>query len=151
MVITTQLGPFQQHFKEKNVIWWRRKCSSIKTMHGFTHARHRWPSSTNSATNCFLIQHILHLAPCDYFLFPNLKKWFGGKRFITREQLETEAYFEGFDKSYYLNGLKKLKNWIKYIVYWKETMLRNKNNNKNRLKKVYYVFLKTYWLVALVA
>ena len=24
------------------------------------------------------------LAPCDYFLFPNLKKWFGGKRFTTR-------------------------------------------------------------------
>ncbi|EGI63733.1 FLJ37770-like protein, partial [Acromyrmex echinatior] len=43
------------------------------------------------------------LAPCDYFLFPNLKKWFGGKRFTTREQLiaETEAYFEGLDKSYY--------------------------------------------------
>ncbi|KAG5331669.1 SETMR methyltransferase, partial [Acromyrmex heyeri] len=35
------------------------------------------------------------LAPCDYFPFPNLKKWFGGKRFTTREQLiaETEAYF----------------------------------------------------------
>ncbi|KAG5346680.1 SETMR methyltransferase, partial [Acromyrmex charruanus] len=56
------------------------------------------------------------LAPCDYFLFPNLKKWFGGKRF-TREQLiaETEA-FEGLDKSYYSDGLKKLKNhWIKCI------------------------------------
>ncbi|KAG5342730.1 SETMR methyltransferase, partial [Acromyrmex heyeri] len=37
------------------------------------------------------------LAPCDYFLFPNLKKWFEGKRFTTREQFiaETEAYFEG--------------------------------------------------------
>ncbi|XP_018316263.1 histone-lysine N-methyltransferase SETMAR-like [Mycetomoellerius zeteki] len=55
------------------------------------------------------------LAPCDYFLFPNLKKWFGGKRFITREQFiaETEAYFEGLNKSYYLDGLKKLENrWI---------------------------------------
>jgi len=54
--------------------------------------------------------------PCDYFLFPNLKKWFGRKRFITREQLivETEAYFEGLDKSYYSDGLKKLENhhWI---------------------------------------
>jgi len=38
----------------------------------------------------------------DYFLFPNLKKWFGGKRF-TREQLiaETEAFFEELDESYY--------------------------------------------------
>ncbi|KAG5309747.1 MOS1T transposase, partial [Pseudoatta argentina] len=58
------------------------------------------------------------LAPCDYFLFPNLKKWFGEKRFTSREQLiaEREAYFERFDKSYYLDGLKKLKNcWIKCI------------------------------------
>ncbi|KAG5335599.1 SETMR methyltransferase, partial [Acromyrmex charruanus] len=55
------------------------------------------------------------LAPCDYFLFPNLKKSFGGKRFTTREQLiaETEAYLEGLDKSYYSDGLKKLENrWI---------------------------------------
>jgi len=58
------------------------------------------------------------LALCDYFLFPNLKKWFEGKRFTTREQLiaETEAYFERLDKSYYSDDLKKLKNhWIKYI------------------------------------
>ncbi|KAG5319550.1 MOS1T transposase, partial [Pseudoatta argentina] len=50
------------------------------------------------------------LAPCDYFLFPNLNKWFGGKRFTTREQLiaETEAYFERLDKLYYSDGLKKL-------------------------------------------
>jgi len=51
------------------------------------------------------------LALCDYFLFPNLKKWFGGKRFITKEQLiaETEAYFERLEyKSYYSDGLKKL-------------------------------------------
>ncbi|KAG5328737.1 SETMR methyltransferase, partial [Acromyrmex charruanus] len=55
------------------------------------------------------------LASCDYFLFPNLKKWFGGKRFA-REQLiaETETYFEGLDKSCYSDGLKKLENhWIK--------------------------------------
>ncbi|KAG5312924.1 SETMR methyltransferase, partial [Acromyrmex insinuator] len=45
----------------------------------------------------------------DYFLFPNLKKWFRGKRFTIREQLiaEIEAYFEELDKSYYL---KKLEN-----------------------------------------
>ncbi|KAG5309957.1 SETMR methyltransferase, partial [Acromyrmex insinuator] len=59
------------------------------------------------------------LVSCDYFLFPNhLKKWFGGKRFTIREQLiaETEAYFEGLDKSYYSDGLKKLENhWIKCI------------------------------------
>ncbi|KAG5321621.1 SETMR methyltransferase, partial [Acromyrmex heyeri] len=56
------------------------------------------------------------LAPYNYFLFPNLKKWLGGKRFATREQLKTEAYFESLDKSYYSNFLKKLENsWIKCI------------------------------------
>ncbi|KAG5347119.1 SETMR methyltransferase, partial [Acromyrmex charruanus] len=58
------------------------------------------------------------LASCDYFLFSNLKKWFGGKRFTIKEQLtaETDAYFEWLDKSYYSDGLKKLENrWIKYI------------------------------------
>jgi len=62
--------------------------------------------------------YLSDLALCDYFLFPNLKKWFGGKRFITREQLiaEIETYFKGLDKSYYSDGLKKLENrWIKYI------------------------------------
>ncbi|KAG5336727.1 SETMR methyltransferase, partial [Acromyrmex heyeri] len=56
------------------------------------------------------------LAPCDYFLFPNLKKWFGGKRFTTREQLiaETEAYFEG--QIILFGRLEKVENhWIKCI------------------------------------
>ncbi|KAG5343945.1 SETMR methyltransferase, partial [Acromyrmex heyeri] len=59
--------------------------------------------------NEFRYELLLHpayspdLAPCDYFLFPNLKQWSGGKRFTTREQLiaETEAYFEGLE-SYYM-------------------------------------------------
>ncbi|KAG5319818.1 SETMR methyltransferase, partial [Pseudoatta argentina] len=58
------------------------------------------------------------LVPYDYFLFSKLKKWFGRKRFTTREQLiaETEAYLEGLDKLYFSDGLKKLENrWIKCI------------------------------------
>jgi len=55
------------------------------------------------------------LALYDYFLFPNLKKWFGEKRFTTREQLIAEKAFEGFT-NHYSDDLKKLKNhWIKYI------------------------------------
>jgi len=53
---------------------------------------------------------------CDYsyFQFLNLKKWFGEKRFTTREQLiaEIEAYFERLDKLYYSDGLKKLENGL---------------------------------------
>ena len=51
-------GPFQQHFKEKNIsIWWRRNCSSQDNARVHT-CTARWPNLTNSATNCFPIQHI---------------------------------------------------------------------------------------------
>ncbi|GBP34295.1 Histone-lysine N-methyltransferase SETMAR [Eumeta japonica] len=49
------------------------------------------------------------LAPRDYYLFPNLKKWLGGKRFESNEEVitETKAYFESLEKTYYLEGNKK--------------------------------------------
>ena len=52
------------------------------------------------------------LAPSDYYLFPNLKRWLCGKRFESNDEvkLETEAYFEGLEKSFYLNGIEKLKD-----------------------------------------
>jgi len=39
------------------------------------------------------------LAPSDYYLFPNLKRWLQRKRFTSNEEViaETEAYFEGLD------------------------------------------------------
>lgn len=58
------------------------------------------------------------LAPCDFFLFPNMKKWLGGKRFSSNEEVvaETEAYFSGFDKAYFFDGLKKLEHrWSKCV------------------------------------
>ncbi|GBP74482.1 Mariner Mos1 transposase [Eumeta japonica] len=57
-------------------------------------------------------------SPCDYYLFPNLKKWLGGKRFESNEEVinETNAYFESLEKTYYLEGIKKLeKRWTKCI------------------------------------
>jgi len=48
------------------------------------------------------------LALCDFYLFPNMKKWLGGKRFASNEEVETEAYFKEFDQSYFLNGIKML-------------------------------------------
>lgn len=56
------------------------------------------------------------LAPCDFFLFPNLKKWLGGKRFRSNDEViaATEAYFNDFPKSYFLDGLLKLEyRWNK--------------------------------------
>ena len=50
------------------------------------------------------------LAPFDYFLCPNMKTWLGGKRFSSNEKIiaATNEYFEGFDKNYFLEGIKKL-------------------------------------------
>ena len=55
------------------------------------------------------------LAPSNYWLFANLIRMLQGKRFDTNEEviLETEAYFEAKDKSFYKKGIKLLeKHWI---------------------------------------
>ena len=58
------------------------------------------------------------LASCDFYLFPNMKKWLGGKRFASNEEViaETETYFKEFDQSYFLNDIKMLEyRWAKCI------------------------------------
>lgn len=58
------------------------------------------------------------LAPCDFFLFPNLKKSLAGNRYGSNEEViaATEAYFAEFDKNYFSDGLKKLEHrWAKCI------------------------------------
>ena len=59
------------------------------------------------------------LASSDYWLFADLKKMLQGKRFSSNEKViaETEAYFEGKDKSFYKKGIEKLvKPWNKCIT-----------------------------------
>ena len=43
------------------------------------------------------------LAPSDYFLLPNLKKWLGRKRFYSNNEIisQTNTYFEELEKSYF--------------------------------------------------
>ena len=50
------------------------------------------------------------LAPCYFFLFPNLKIWLGGKKLSSNEDViaAVNAYFAAFDKSYFSDGMKKL-------------------------------------------
>ena len=58
------------------------------------------------------------LAPSDYFLFQKLKKWLGGKRFYSNDEIisQTNTYFEDLEKSYFLEGMQKLeKLWTKCI------------------------------------
>ena len=62
--------------------------------------------------------HSPNLAPSDYYLFPNLKRWLYSKRFESNEEVEwqTEGYFAGFDKSYYLEDIEKCKDrWTRSI------------------------------------
>jgi len=56
------------------------------------------------------------LAPSDYYLFPNLKRWLQGKRSNEEVIAETEAYFEGLNVSYYRKGFEMLENPL-YQVY----------------------------------
>jgi len=47
-----------------------------------------------------------------------MKKWLGGKRFASNEEIitETEAYFKEFAQSYFLDGIKMLEyRWAKCI------------------------------------
>ena len=52
-----------------------------------------------------------HLAPSDYYLFPNLKRWLCDRCFESNEEVEwkAEGYFGGFDKLSYLKDIEKLK------------------------------------------
>lgn len=48
----------------------------------------------------------LDLVLSDHFLFPNLKKWLGGKRFESNDKIisQINAYFDDFEKSYFWKG-----------------------------------------------
>lgn len=49
------------------------------------------------------------LAPCDFFLFPNLKKCLGGKKFSSDEEanVAVDEYFAEFEATYFSEGIKK--------------------------------------------
>jgi len=58
------------------------------------------------------------LVPSDFHLFPNLKKFVAGKRFLSNEEMiaAVNAYFEGFPKTHFRDGIKLLeKRWKKCI------------------------------------
>ena len=58
------------------------------------------------------------LAPCEFFLFPNLKKSLAGQKFESNEEViaAMEAYFADLQETYFSDGLKKLEHrWVKCI------------------------------------
>ncbi|KYN03858.1 hypothetical protein ALC62_05286 [Cyphomyrmex costatus] len=56
--------------------------------------------------------HSPDLAPCDFFLVPNLKIWLGGKKFASNEEVISapNVYFVVFQPSYFLDDLNKLEH-----------------------------------------
>ena len=92
------LARFNFELKKKRPHFWKKKYSSIKTLHWLTLPQSPQPNQSNCATNCCHIHRTLHdLALCNFFLF--------GKRFTNEEVIaETEAYFVEFDKSYFSEG-----------------------------------------------
>ena len=61
-----------------------------------------------------LLLHLPYLAPGDYRLFAGLKRMLKRKRFSSNEEviLETEAYFEAKDKSFFKKGIELLEKRV---------------------------------------
>lgn len=58
------------------------------------------------------------LAPSDFHLFPNLKKFVSGKRFVSNEEVEkaVDEYFDNLPESHFREGILKLeKRWTKCV------------------------------------
>lgn len=58
------------------------------------------------------------LAPSDFSLFPNLKKFHAGKKYASDQEVieSTNGYFEQLEESSYRNGIKALEyRWTKCI------------------------------------
>lgn len=59
-------------------------------------------------------KYLPDLSPCDFYQFPNLKKWVRGQRFGSNEVII--ATTNGLKINYYLVGIEKLENqWPKVI------------------------------------
>lgn len=59
------------------------------------------------------------LAPSDFHLFPNLKKYLGGQRFSTNDEViaAVDEYFDDLQDSFYKSGIESLeKRWRKCIL-----------------------------------
>ena len=81
-----------------------------------------------------LLQRSPDLAPSDFFLFPNLKKWLSGQRFTSNEVIaQTDAYFEDLPKSYFLGSLKKLEKRLEKCVELKGDYVEKLKKNLHKI------------------
>lgn len=62
--------------------------------------------------------YLPHLAPSDFLLFPDLRKWLGGRTFASNAAVEqaVDGYFSRLDNIYFSDGLKgSEKQWNRCI------------------------------------
>jgi hypothetical protein len=94
--------------------------------------------------SCKLLSHLPYspdLAPCDFFLFPKMKKLLGEKRFASNEEVitETEAYLAEFNLSYFLEERRWAKELSQLEEVVKETAIKTfakVENHPNPLVRV---------------
>ena len=72
--------------RKNDLIWPIKNFFFIKTMQEYIRELFPWRDFTNYAMNCSP-SYSADFAPSDYFLFPNLKKWLGGKRFYSNDEI----------------------------------------------------------------
>lgn len=92
-------------------IWWKEKFS-------FHHENAPAHTSVIAVSKINDLQfklfpqtpYLLDYAPSDYYLFQNLKKWLGGKRFSNNEEVESavNGYFMELVGSYYKQGIEAI-------------------------------------------
>lgn len=96
-----------------------RKNSRIwgKSVVSPRHAPVHTPVITMTNINKLKLELVPHapyspdLVPSNYFLFPNLKKWLGGKNFDKNEEVDTvDGYIEGLGNSHYKKGIEAIEH-----------------------------------------
>ena len=104
--LVDEIGKKRLYSKEKNILFHDNNAPS--------HASNNAQAKKHEV--CFeSLPHLLYspdLAPSDYYMFPNPKRWLCSGRFESKEEVEweVEGYFGEFDKSYYFKGIEKLKD-----------------------------------------
>ncbi|XP_066257540.1 histone-lysine N-methyltransferase SETMAR-like [Euwallacea similis] len=119
--------------RKDNRIWRKSKYCFIKTTHQFTLPSSGWPKINQSGFELFPHPpHSPDLAPSDYFLFSNMEKWLGGKRFANSEEVEPgiDTYLETFKASYYKQYIRAIEYFWEKCVISKETMLKNNKQSE---------------------
>lgn len=63
-----------------------------------------------------------HLAPGDYYLFPNFKNWLQGKRFTSNAEFksETDEFFGALDNWYYMEDIQMLEGIQNKCIAFRE-------------------------------